>query len=218
MHACDAYVSLHRAEGFGLTVPEAMALGKPVISTAYSGTLETTTPANAWLVPYRLVHVGEGSPPYPPDARWAEPDITHAARAMREVFENPAEAKKRGDRAASDMASRHNAATRVPFVAARLAALDAQAARRQAEAAREAAAAPPTAGDVARRALRDCPNRRSRTSGASANARWPSCGQSASVNARHTRARRRLRSTRMPAEGSNRSARSSDPCASRPTR
>ena len=112
MHACDAYVSLHRAEGFGLTVPEALALGKPVISTAYSGTLETTTPANSWLVPYRLVPVGDGSPPYPADARWAEPDIAHAARAMREVFENSAEAAKRGRRAAQDMATLHGVAAR----------------------------------------------------------------------------------------------------------
>ena len=53
--SCDAYVSLHRAEGFGFTIAEAMAFGKPVIATAYSGNLEFMDDTNAWLIPYRLV-------------------------------------------------------------------------------------------------------------------------------------------------------------------
>ncbi len=48
--ACDCYVSLHRAEGFGLTMAEAMALGKPTIATGYSGNLEFMTPENSYLV------------------------------------------------------------------------------------------------------------------------------------------------------------------------
>ena len=81
----DAYVSLHRAEGFGLSLAEAMLLGKPAIATGYSGNLQFMTPANSWLVGYELTPVGEGVEIYPPDALWAEPDLDHAAALMREV-------------------------------------------------------------------------------------------------------------------------------------
>ena len=81
----DAYVSLHRSEGFGLSLAEAMLLGKPAIATGYSGNLQFMTPANSWLAGYELVRVGEGVEMYPPDARWAEPDLDHAAELMREV-------------------------------------------------------------------------------------------------------------------------------------
>src|SRR5436305_7216483 len=53
--ACDCYVSLHRSEGLGLTLAEAMLLGKPVIATNYSGNLDFMTPATSRLVDYRLV-------------------------------------------------------------------------------------------------------------------------------------------------------------------
>jgi glycosyltransferase involved in cell wall biosynthesis len=49
MALCDCYVSLHRAEGFGLTMAEAMALGKPVIATGYSGNLAFMTAENSYL-------------------------------------------------------------------------------------------------------------------------------------------------------------------------
>jgi glycosyltransferase involved in cell wall biosynthesis len=101
--ACDCYVSLHRSEGFGLTPAEAMYLGKPVIATGYSGNLDYMTPENSYLVNYELRRVGEGNFPYPADAEWADPDIDHAARLMREVVENPAVAERRGRQAAIDI-------------------------------------------------------------------------------------------------------------------
>src|SRR3954469_10812605 len=52
INRCDAYVSLHRSEGFGLTLGEAMALGKPVIGTGFGGNVDFMTPANSWLVDY----------------------------------------------------------------------------------------------------------------------------------------------------------------------
>lgn len=96
--ACDAYVSLHRSEGFGFTLAEAMALGKPVIATGYSGNLDYMTPATGYLVDFELVDIGEGSEPYPPDAQWAEPDLDHAAQLMRHVFEHRDEAAERATR------------------------------------------------------------------------------------------------------------------------
>ena len=104
MARCDAYVSLHRAEGFGLTLGEAMALGKPVIGTGFSSNLDFMTHANSYLVDYEMTLVGPEGENYPAEGRWAEPDLDHAAALMREVFENQAEARARGGRAKRDIA------------------------------------------------------------------------------------------------------------------
>ncbi|HEY4020277.1 MAG TPA: glycosyltransferase [Pseudonocardiaceae bacterium] len=93
---CDAYVSLHRSEGFGLTVAEAMIRGIPVISTDYSATREFVDERVGWPIPYTLVEVGEGWAPYQPEAKWAEPDLDAAAAAMRAVADHPDEARRRG--------------------------------------------------------------------------------------------------------------------------
>lgn len=116
---CDAYVSLHRAEGFGLTMAEAMAAGKPVIATRFSGNLQFMDDATAYLVDARTTLVGEDASPYPPNARWAEPDLEHATALMREVFENREEATARGRRAAEKIAAEYS----VDVVAPRLASL-----------------------------------------------------------------------------------------------
>ncbi|HUP25279.1 MAG TPA: glycosyltransferase [Thermoanaerobaculia bacterium] len=89
MAACDAYVSLHRSEGFGLTLAEAMALGKPLIATDYGGSADFTTVGGSFPVPYRLVEIAENDGPYPAGALWAEPDLDAAAEAMRRVANDP---------------------------------------------------------------------------------------------------------------------------------
>jgi hypothetical protein len=89
MNACDCYVSLHRSEGFGLTLAEAMLLGKPVIATGWSGNIDFMHSRNSLLIDYRLVDLETDAPPYPAGARWAEPCIEHAARLMRRVRDNP---------------------------------------------------------------------------------------------------------------------------------
>ena len=94
--SADCYVSLHRSEGFGLTVAEAMAQGLPVITTDYSGPGEFLTDGVGWLVPYERVPVGKNQHPYPPTAVWAEPDTGAAAEAMRAVAADPGEARRRG--------------------------------------------------------------------------------------------------------------------------
>ncbi|HVH34927.1 MAG TPA: glycosyltransferase, partial [Tahibacter sp.] len=83
--ACDVYLSLHRAEGFGLGLAECMALGKPVIATAYSGNLQFMDADNSCLVPYRLVPVNEGEYPDWRDQHWAEPDVAAAAAHLRRL-------------------------------------------------------------------------------------------------------------------------------------
>jgi len=120
MAAADCYVSLHRAEGYGLTLAEAMAAGRPVIGTAYSGNLEFMTADTSVLIPYELVPVPFGCDPYPPTAVWADPDIEVAAQSMRTMASDPAAARALGARARAHIASRHAAGSRVEFVRTRL--------------------------------------------------------------------------------------------------
>ncbi len=107
-NACDCYVSLHRSEGFGLGMAEAMYLGKPVIATGYSGNLDFMTDENSLLVDFSLKPIGSGSPPYPAEAEWAEPSVEHAAALMRLVVDDPDAAAALGARAAADIRRTHS--------------------------------------------------------------------------------------------------------------
>jgi glycosyltransferase involved in cell wall biosynthesis len=102
----DAYVSMHRAEGFGLGLAECMSLGKPVIATAWSGNLEFMTADNSCLVDYRLVPVNQGEYVHHEGQRWAEPNIDHAAAYMRRLVDDRAFAAAMGARAALDVRER----------------------------------------------------------------------------------------------------------------
>lgn len=102
----DAYVSLHRAEGFGLGLAECMCLGKPVVATAWSGNMEFMTSDNSCLADYRLVPVGDEEYPYHAGQRWAEPDVDHAAKLMRRLVDNPEFSASIGARAAQDIRTR----------------------------------------------------------------------------------------------------------------
>lgn len=86
--SADCYVSLHRAEGLGLTMAEAMAVGTPVIATSYSGNLDFMDDDSAVLVPAAEVEVGPGGY-YPEHGHWAAPDLDAAAEAMRKVRADP---------------------------------------------------------------------------------------------------------------------------------
>ncbi|WP_431125049.1 glycosyltransferase family 4 protein [Variovorax paradoxus] len=100
MEACDVYVSLHRSEGLGLTMAEAMLMGKPVIATNFSGNVDFMDDSNSLLVPYELVKLSEPIPPYDDAAlEWAEPSTEHAARLMRRVYDDQGWARELGARA-----------------------------------------------------------------------------------------------------------------------
>jgi glycosyltransferase involved in cell wall biosynthesis len=87
---CDCFVSLHRSEGFGRGIAEALLLEKPVIVTGYSGNMDFTSPENACPVDYRLVDVGADEYPHAAGQQWADPDLEQAAEYMRRVVSDSA--------------------------------------------------------------------------------------------------------------------------------
>jgi len=123
MHTADCYLSPHRSEGFGMTILEAMRLGKPAIGTAYSAPVDFMTRENSYLLDFTLVPLTRRHGPYPVGARWAEPDVDHAARLVREVVEHPAEAAARGARAQADVERDYDPSATGRAVRARLEAI-----------------------------------------------------------------------------------------------
>lgn len=98
-HAANAYVSLHRAEGLGLGMAESMAIGKPVIATAWSGNLDFMDEQNSCLVPSRLIPVEDGQYPHTAGAQWAEADVAAAAEWMVRLESSPSLCREKGERA-----------------------------------------------------------------------------------------------------------------------
>lgn len=92
------FLSLHRAEGFGLPIFEALALGAPVVATAFSGPMGLLDETVAHLVPATPAPVPQGVPAYPAGSLWAEPDVDCAAEALRSIWTDPAAARERADR------------------------------------------------------------------------------------------------------------------------
>lgn len=88
LNSTDCFVSLHRAEGFGLGLAEAMYLGKPVIGTYWSGNTDFMNATNSCIVDFSMSRVGKDWGPYKAYQSWAEPDLGHAAHHMREIAYN----------------------------------------------------------------------------------------------------------------------------------
>ena len=108
--AFDILISLHRSEGFGLTLAEAMAAGVAVIATGWSGNTDFMTAGNAWPVPAALIPVRDPDGPYAgldrdPAQVWAEPEIEAAVRALRELTASPALRASLGAAAMKDIQS-----------------------------------------------------------------------------------------------------------------
>lgn len=123
-NAVDCYVSLHRSEGFGLGMAESMYLGKPVIATGYSGNLDFMDRDNGLLVDYRMVPLRNGDYPYWQGQHWADADIAHAARLMRQVFDDRDLARRIGAAAAASIRRSNSKAACGAAIAERLRAID----------------------------------------------------------------------------------------------
>lgn len=100
IRCCDCFVSLHRSEGYGRGMAEAMYLGKPVIATGYSGNVDFMPHDAALLVRYELIPVAAGAYPYWRDQVWADPDIEQASDYMIKLHDEPEQGRTLGERAA----------------------------------------------------------------------------------------------------------------------
>jgi len=110
IRSSDSYVSLHRAEGFGLGMAEAMTFGRIVIGTGYSGSADFLTDETGYPVPYKLRPLEAHEYPWSRGQQWAEPDQDAAVKIMRQVVANPAEGKQLGERAREYVLHRYSAA------------------------------------------------------------------------------------------------------------
>ena len=88
LRCCDVVLSLHRAEGFGRLMAEAMAMGIPVIGSAYSGNLDFMNENNSWLVSGEQVPVFAGDYAFFQGQTWLEPDVEEAALALQECAQD----------------------------------------------------------------------------------------------------------------------------------
>ena len=113
---CDVYVSLHRSEGFGLGMAEAMYFGVPVIATRYSGSEDFLTASNSCGVGYRMTCVDAGELRFNPGAEnvyepgmsWADPDIDQAAVWMRMLYDHQEMRQRIGAQGAETIRFRYN--------------------------------------------------------------------------------------------------------------
>src|SRR5262249_14120959 len=97
----DCLVSLHRSEGFGRFLAEAMWLGRPVIATAYSGNVDFMTSDVSCLVNYRLGPVAPHAYPFWQDPMWADPDLDEAAGCVTRLADDPGSGRRLGARASA---------------------------------------------------------------------------------------------------------------------
>ncbi|WP_212668551.1 glycosyltransferase [Jannaschia aquimarina] len=96
----DIYLSLHKSEGWGFGMIEAMNLNVPVVCTGYSGNMDFCTPETSWLVDYEQVPLRHGDYIFVrPGSEWAEPSVDSAAQQLRAAYDDPAERLARTDSA-----------------------------------------------------------------------------------------------------------------------
>ena len=107
IRACDCFVSLHRAEGFGRGLGEAMAEGRLALGTGFSGNLDFMTPQNSLLVRHKPVRVRRGAYPHAAGQSWAEPDVAHAADILGPWLDDPARGRVLAERGRLEVLRSH---------------------------------------------------------------------------------------------------------------
>lgn len=84
----DVYLSLHRSEGFGLILAEAMQRGTAVVATDWSANVEFMTEDTACLVKSKIIELDKDYGPYPKGTHWADPDPEDAANYLRLLYKD----------------------------------------------------------------------------------------------------------------------------------
>ena len=103
VRCCDCFVSLHRSEGYGRGLAEAMFLGKPVIATDYGGNLDFMNDTNSCLIRYSLINVEEGQYPFAEGQVWADPDVDDAVDYMLQLLTDRDYGRSLGETAGRDI-------------------------------------------------------------------------------------------------------------------
>jgi glycosyltransferase involved in cell wall biosynthesis len=119
----DAFVSLHRSEGFGFGPAQAMALGRAAVATGYSGNVDYMAEGTSLKVDYDLTPVPKGAYPHGEGQVWAEPSVEHAATLLAALVDDPRKAAAMGERARRHMARGYSYAAVGKIVRTRLEAL-----------------------------------------------------------------------------------------------
>jgi glycosyltransferase involved in cell wall biosynthesis len=108
LNASDCYISLHRSEGLGIGMIEAMYLGKCVIATRYGGNLDFMNDSNSILINYSYIEIENDFGPYKKGYWWADPSLDQASMAMESMYNNHIEYRRRyGGNASKDIKERY---------------------------------------------------------------------------------------------------------------
>jgi hypothetical protein len=103
INAADCFASLHRSEGFGRGLGEAMFLGRLALGTGYSGNVDFMSRENSLLVDYQLVPVRADQYPYGQGQVWAQPDTDHAADLLESAIDRPYQSRSAAMRGRADV-------------------------------------------------------------------------------------------------------------------
>lgn len=119
--ACaNAILSLHRGEGLGLLIADAMGQNVPVVCTDWSGSVDLINQQTGYPVSFKLVPTPEGAYPYVDGHRWAEPDLDHAAWQLACIYRDPETARLKARLARSNLITRFGAGAASAAIARRI--------------------------------------------------------------------------------------------------